>query len=116
MTLFKMGEFKSHSDIILSWKIDCDDLTEEDWKCLALITSEIVSFGAVEGVPRGGIPFADALVPYITKGPLLIVDDVLTTGGSMEEHRAGRDTIGMVVFSRDLHKAPLWIRALFKYC
>ena len=43
---------------------------------------------------------AEAMQSYCTDGPLLIVDDVLTTGGSMEEFRAGRDAIGAVIFMR----------------
>ena len=113
MTLFKIGNFKAHSGAILPWKIDCDELTDEDWKCLALMTAEkLVNFGSVEGVPRGGIPFANALIPYITTGPLLIVDDVLTTGSSMEEYKAGREAIGVVVFSRG--ERPKWIQSIFK--
>jgi hypothetical protein len=65
---------------------------------------------------------AKALEPFASlKGPRLIVDDVLTTGGSMErardKHRgqgpAGRPgIIGAVVFARG--QCPHWIRCLFQ--
>ncbi len=112
--MFQFGKFKSHSGEVLHWKIECDDLTLADWKCLACVIKEsVVPFGSVEGVPMGGCCLADLLKPYVTKGPLLIVDDVLTTGGSMEEHRAGRLAIGAVVFARGL--CPAWVTPIFSY-
>ncbi|KKL20362.1 hypothetical protein LCGC14_2456230, partial [marine sediment metagenome] len=43
---------------------------------------------------------------------LLIVDDVLTTGASMEKQRAGRtNTIGAVIFARG--DCPAWVKPLF---
>lgn len=111
--LFKLETFISHSKEILRWKIECDALTTDDWKCLAWVTrARIGSFGSVEGVPAGGCYLANWLEPYITRGPLLIVDDVLTTGQSMEEHRAQRAAIGAVIFARG--PCPKWITPIFQ--
>jgi hypothetical protein len=50
------------------------------------------AFGEVEAVPTGGERLGKALLPYRDHrtARLLIVDDVWTTGASMEEQRAGR--------------------------
>ena len=112
VALFKCGKFTSHSGLQLNWKIECDALSDDDWQGLACIASEILPpFGNVEGVPRGGLKFADALRQYITTGPLLICDDVCTTGNSMETFRNNRNAIGVVAFSRGI--SPGWIIPLF---
>lgn len=113
--LFECGSFVLHSGFTTDWRINCDVLTDDDWNSLAKIAMDILhpcTFGDVEGVPTGGIKFAEALLPYVTKGPLLIVDDVLTTGASMEEQCAGRDALGIVVFAR---RKPLhWVIPIFQ--
>jgi len=114
--LFKLAGFTAHSGDFLNWKCDCDVLTSSDWDTLAYIAvMEMgLKFATVEGVPRGGAPFAFALATYATgkpDDPLLIADDVLTTGASMEAHRAGRDAIGIVAFARG--PLPDWIRAIW---
>jgi len=114
MSLFQPFNRRLHSGAFSTWKVECDALDEGDWQTLACMISErIISFGSVEGVPRGGLPLAHHLRHYITPGgPLLIVDDVLTTGSSLEEHRAGRlHTIGFVIFARG--PRPSWVRALW---
>ena len=113
--MFRLGTFTSHSGMLLPWKIDCDTLTIEDWKCLAWKVSGLVTpFGIVEAVPRGGCHPANWLEPYKTKDSLslLIVDDVLSTGQSMEAQRAGRKAMGVVIFARGL--CPKWITPLFQ--
>ena len=35
MSIFKKGVFTSHSGVDLLWKIDCDDLTDQDLDTLA---------------------------------------------------------------------------------
>ena len=112
--LFQLGNFKSHSGEVLPWKIDCDALTPENWNCLAyMIAEKVGGFGKLEGVPRGGLALVEALKFHrYRSGPFLIVDDVLTTGRSMEEQRNGRDAIGAVVFARG--PCPSWVTSLFQ--
>lgn len=110
MTLFVPAAFQAHSGQILRWKIECDTLTDEDWTCLSIILApHLKAFGPVNGIPRGGLILASLLRPYSTiSTTLLLVDDVLTTGNSMEEARAGRDNvIGAVAFARG--PCPSWI-------
>lgn len=111
--LFTLGMFRMHSGDVGRWKIECDALTDSDMECLALMLSERLGpFDLVEGVPMGGLRLADALSVHSTEGgALLIADDVLTTGVSMEEQRDGRDCIGAVVFARG--PCPSWITPLF---
>ena len=122
ISLFRLGDFRLHSGSRSAFKIDCDALTDADWSAVAtLIPERIGKFGAAIGVARGGLKFAAALALLASGGeyPLLIVDDVLTTGRSMEEARAcalyerpDRDVLGCVVFARG-GSIPSWITALF---
>lgn len=112
--LFQLGDFTLRSGVKSGWKIECDALTPEDWAALALMAVGVLPpFGHVEGVPRGGLPFGDALYKHVTHGcsTLLIAEDVVTTGGSLERHRAGREAIGVVVFCRGV--CPEWVTPLF---
>lgn len=116
--LFVRGDFRLHSGIESNWKIDCDALTQEDWETIALLmvtALPIKPFNEVVGVPRGGQLLAEALEPYRSgQGPLLIVDDVLTTGESMEAVREtflGYKSQGAVVFARG--RCPSWVHPLF---
>lgn len=111
MGLFRVGSFALHSGSTSSFKIDCDALTDEDLHALAAMFAERRSWSAVEGVPTGGIRFARALATFAGYGPLLIADDVLTTGASMEEQRADRNCIGVVIFARG--PCPTWVTPLF---
>src|SRR5262245_411731 len=103
MALFELGEFILSSGQKSNFKINCDALSFQDWRTLAwLLVKRLPKFGEVEGVPRGGIPLANALKPFRSPSKtLLIVDDVLTTGNSMEKLRAGREAIGAVIFARN---------------
>lgn len=88
MSLFQLGDFDLHSGGKSKWKIECDELTEEDWRTLAAIAMERFNlrFSEVYGVPYGGLAFANALHEYRVKNKdaaLLLVDDVLTTGNSL---------------------------------
>ena len=112
MTLFVRGKFVSHSGIALDWKIECDSLTDADIECIAwVLFKKVGQFGSVEGVPRGGIRLADAMRKYVSSGNLLIVDDVFTTGNSMEEHRNMRFAKGAVIFATS--PTPYWIIPVF---
>ena len=103
--LFQRGEFTLASGQHSTWKVECDALTAEDWEALAAIAMERfpdLHFRNVVGVPRGGIPFAEALRPYETTGPALVVDDVFTTGGSLAAVQAEYPgSLALVAFARN---------------
>ena len=121
--LFQLGNFILSSGRLSWFKIDCDYLTREDWSALAkMIREDAGSFSRVYGVPRGGMKLAGFLEQYCVPTQsytCLVVDDVLTTGGSMERMRqeirginAESEIIGAVVFARG--PCPPWVRPLFQ--
>lgn len=120
--LFQYGRFTLNSGAQSCFKLECDSLTDEDWQCLAHMIAQMVGpFGTVEGVPTGGLKLANALHTYQASsafGLHLIVDDVLTTGGSMQRLKelTTRDNDvqvkGAVVFARG--KCPEWVKPLFQ--
>ncbi len=98
--LFVKQSFAMHSGSVGQWKIECDALSTIDFDALAFMLSEILPpFGRVYGIPRGGTKLAHSMRPYLTSGPLLVVDDVLTTGSSMKRHMQD-DDFGAVIFAR----------------
>lgn len=113
--LFQFGSFILHSGEYSDFKIDCDALTDDDLKALAFITAKrLPPYWKVEGVPSGGLRFALSLQKYLSDIHtrfVLIVDDVLTTGASMERQRDGRNAIGVVIFARG--PVPDWVIPLF---
>ncbi len=80
--IFQTGKFKLSSGRDSTFKIECDNLTDEDIETFAELIGSSFSFKSVEGVPTGGLRLAKALESYIDPGSgvHLIVDDVLTTG------------------------------------
>ena len=121
MNIFQQVDFKSHAGLDLSWKIECDGVSKKEWKCLAemILDYEKRPFQSAIGIPRGGVFLGALLNEYSTQkldDPYLIVDDVLTTGGSMvdfrKEHFSGKETFGWVVFARGF--PPQWCRSLFQ--
>lgn len=118
MTLFVKQDFISHSGLPLHWKIECDALTGFDLDALALMLAEVLPpFAGVYGVPRGGVRIAHALGRHLSheSRTCLIVDDVLTTGRSMEEAKLSSPydrVIGAVLFARG--PCPEWITPLFQ--
>jgi orotate phosphoribosyltransferase len=119
MNLFQNGNFNLASGGTSKWKIECDALTKDDWKTLAMMAVDLLpNFSHVVGVPNGGIPFADALWPYRTANAdrLLLAEDVVTTGGSItkirDQVRLHESIIGVCVFARGI--CPRWIMPLFQ--
>ena len=128
MDLFQKVDFKSSAGLDLKWKIECDAISDDEWKCIAtMIMERTRPFKNVVGIPRGGIKLAQELDKYSTgyyHDPVCIVDDVLTTGNSMEKYREELEKnrskdepmisrpIGWVVFARG--ECPKWINPLFQ--
>ena len=121
--LFQSGDFISHAGLPLKWKIECDAISKSGWDALACMIMQYNkrSFGSVEGIPRGGIPLANALKKYATEGPPMIVDDVYTTGKSFDdyvyEHYRTKSfdyNPKWVVFARGKIKEEHNVRALFQ--
>lgn len=107
--LFQIGDFISHAGIKLSWKIECDAISLEEWDCLAMMihSYEPQPWRKAVGIPRGGVPLGNALDKYSTgneNDPLLIADDVYTTGTSFKEfkqqHYSNDATLQWCAFAR----------------
>lgn len=126
--LFIPGEYVGNSGKVLQGKVECDALTDTSWLWAAEYVARRLQFCKVIGVPTGGFKFAEALEPltmehseHVTGKPstrLLIVDDVMTTGGSMERMREELNApiwavSGYVLFVRTL-RIPLWITPIWR--
>jgi orotate phosphoribosyltransferase len=120
MNLFRLGDFTLASGKESPFKIDCDALSPSDWAALAKLAAGILPpFSIAIGVPTGGSAFAEALNEHRANDPgrllpILLCDDVLTTGGSMERMRLecnDLDIIGVVAFARG--ECPNWVTPLF---
>lgn len=110
--LFQRGEHQLHSGGSSRWLIDVDALSDESIEAAAeWLASLLPPFGSVVGIPEGGLRLAKAMEKHATEGPVLIVDDVLTTGASMETEREGHE-IGAVLFARG--PCPEWVTPLFE--
>lgn len=122
MNLFQSGNFTLSSGLSSKHKIDCDALTDGDIDTLAaMIRCAVGPFSAAVGVPRGGLRLAEALRPFADSEchTLLIVDDVLSTGGSIKRFAAEHcpddgcaTVIGAVIFARG--RCPAWVTPLFQ--
>ena len=120
MDLFQSVDFISHSGLHLTWKIECDAFSENEWKTFAKIVREYEPrpWGEVVGIPRGGVKFAKALDEYSTHNinhPLFIADDVYTTGKSFRDFskfNTDREIIIWCVFARNTIK-ELDVKAIF---
>ena len=116
--------FTLHSGGRSNFKIECDALTNDDIECLAWMIRKLVpNFKEVYGVPRGGLRLEKVLKKYEKgAGPILIVDDVYTTGNSMREFtrevvlrkydETSQPLRFIVLFART--KTPEWIIPLFQ--
>lgn len=119
--LFQLGDFTLASGVKSRIKIECDALTLDDWTALAAMAVEVLPpFSTVKGVPTGGLIFAALLKKYVTPGAgrLLLAEDVVTTGGSIERFSDTFDVaewsggiIGVCAFARG--PCPAWVTPLF---
>ena len=120
--LFQTTDFKSHSGLDLSWKIECDALQDGEWFTLSKMIMELSPpFSKAVGIPRGGVKLGDLLNIHGTgkrTDPICIVDDVITTGESMNDFRRTKhwreptEYIGWVVFAGTT--PPDWVNVLFQ--
>ena len=120
--LFQSVDFTSHSGLDLTWKIEMNALSDPEWFTISKMILELSPpFKEAIGIPTGGTKLGSLLNAHGTgkrKDPICIVDDVLTTGNSMNEFMTKRSWrnptkyIGWVVFARG--KCPNWVTALFQ--
>lgn len=88
MELFQDGDFTSHAGLPLKWKLECDAITNDEWRCIAKMVMDYQTrpFYKAVGIPRGGLKFAEAMNEYASGNntdQIMICDDVFTTGTSM---------------------------------
>ena len=121
--LFQSIDFTSHSGLDLSWKIEMDALSDPEWFTIKKMIMELTPpFKEAVGIPTGGSKLGNLLSEHGTgkkEDPICIVDDVLTTGESMEyfltqyqRNRKPFTAIGWVVFARG--QCPGWVTSLFQ--
>jgi len=122
--MFKFKPFKSHAGKPLSWKIECDTLSQEDIDCLADLICMTHSYRDVEHPPTKSanlINLVGKLSLHKTSDgdyDYLIVDDVFTTGKTMNEiyehlhTKHDKKTKGVVIFARS--ECPHWITPIFQ--
>ena len=122
--LFQKIDFTSHAGLDLTWKIEMDALSHREWECISHMIRELSPpFREAIGIPRGGNVLGKLLNRHGTgkeEHPICIVDDVLTTGMSMDTYREEMDierwqkscALGWVVFARV--RPPKWIKELFQ--
>jgi orotate phosphoribosyltransferase len=119
--LIQLGEFQLNSGLTSDFKLVADQFIADNLAGLVALIRRIVGpFSGVYGVPRGGLALEEALLPHINRSlssTVLVIDDVLTTGGSMKRAReklAGscQHIIGAVVFARG--PCPPWVQAVFQ--
>lgn len=139
MSLLQWGDFLLHSGGRSWWRIDCDSFTDSEAHIIARLILDKVGEVDVVLAPDshygGFVRRLKAAVaeqlgthkPPDGRWRVLIVDDVLTTGASMEERknqfieqwkeqevtmRRGFDIKGCVVFARG--ECPDWVQSLFQ--
>ena len=126
MKLFQDGDFKSHAGLPLKWKLECDAITDDEWRCLAKMVMDYQErpFYKAVGIPRGGLKFAEAMNEYASgneEDSIMICDDVFTPGASFKEFinenypmwSAGQGFRWVVFARRPCYEHPHHVRALF---
>jgi len=103
-----------HSGETSDFRIECDALTDGEIKTFAMLISRRFQFKGVSGIPRGGSRIAIALEQFRDpkQSRWMIVDDVLTTGDSMNRYRLTSSDIGVVLFARG--PCPDWVHPVFQ--
>lgn len=120
MSLFQKKTFIGAGGLKLTWKIECDALSYEDWEAIAAICApQLPRFSKAIGIPRGGKSLADRMDCFATAGkhPVLVVDDVWTTGRSMREFvklHSIRNWCGFVAFDRSAGCLPNGVYSFMK--
>lgn len=101
------------------FRIDEEEISDKDLEYVAWLYSRTQKYGLVLSIPTGGDRFAKFLRAYsdvVNSSTVLIVDDVLTTGTSMNELKnmmdRKLDIRGVVLFSRG--ETPDWITPIFQ--
>lgn len=122
VNLFQTGDFTLSSGEKSFFKIECEALTSHDWETLAeMLAQRVPAFSRVISVPTGGDLLAICMRDHVRPNTqqVLIVDDVLTSGGSMNRARdrlqreePGVLAIGAVIFAREF--TPFWVYPLFQ--
>lgn len=117
--MFRYGNYTLSSGAQTRFKIECDDLNQNDYEALAYLVSKRYRFKSVRGIPTGGNKFAAALMDHIDDGARLnlIVDDVYTTGDSFKAFRnqnfMREDNVqGITIFSRSIITLD-WVVPIF---
>ena len=109
MNLFQDVDIIGHAGGRLTWKIECDALSDAEWRTLAniLLIYERRPFRVAVGIPTGATQLGNILNEYATgepQHPVLVVDDVYTTGTSFrefkEKHYNDEHIIQWVIFAR----------------
>lgn len=119
--MFKDKKFISRSGKRLKFKIECDSLAFEDIRVFTKIITGNFTYKSVDMPETGCSPLQ--LLKHVLElktskdgeFDVLIIDDVFTTGNSMEDvkkRHKGKNIIGVVLFSRG--KCPKWITPIFE--
>lgn len=121
--LFRNGTFKLHSGETSNFKIECDALSTDDLVAIVRLIAGKYDFRNVFGIETGGELLGAMLRKHNNRNSdtYLIVDDVLTTGNSMEHAKkllfkrimpSIMKIQGIVIFARG--KCPDWIIPIFQ--
>jgi hypothetical protein len=119
MSLFNKPKGILNSPNITDFTIECDALTDEDYKCLAQIIGRKLQFKKVVAASGGGLKLEKALEKCCVEDDTyatLICGDVLTTGetmNNMKENLNDPNVIGVVIFA--VGKCPEWVMPIFTF-